>query len=171
MQYRCSQTGFYGARGFLLSLETILATNRVGRVYTVGHDTPQLLFLTLERACSKELIGTHFEAWLLDHKQKILDIFGEEHPYIRKRLDLVTTAVDFSQYGWFAHLGYRSLRFAREWRRNLYFWLASLHVPGSPWGEFKIPKYHDLNDLIFWSHVSTVGQSPMTVHIQSQSLT
>ncbi len=88
MQNLCSQTGFKGARSCLLRLETILATNRPGRLYTVGYDHPQLLFLTLGRACSKELVGTHFEAWLLDHKQQILDIFGDEHPYIRKRLEL-----------------------------------------------------------------------------------
>ncbi|KAK0448861.1 hypothetical protein EV421DRAFT_1900567 [Armillaria borealis] len=97
-------------------------------LYTVGYDNPELLFLTLGRACSKELIGTHFEAWLLDHKQKILDIFGDEHPYIRKRLELVTTAVDSSQYGWFAHLGFRSLRFARDPRRKLLH--TSLEAPG-----------------------------------------
>ncbi|KAK0242068.1 hypothetical protein EDD85DRAFT_427312 [Armillaria nabsnona] len=142
-----------------------------GSLYTVGYDHPELLFLTLGRACSKELVGTHFEAWLLDHKQKILDIFGDEHPYIRNRLELVTTAVDSSQYGRFAHLGSRSLRLSWRWTQKFYFQVASPHVPGNPWGEFELPKYHDPHDLISWSHVSTVGQPPMTVHIRCQSLT
>ncbi len=55
---------------------------------TVGDLRPEQLYLSLGRAFCKELVGTHFETWLLDHKQKILDIFGDEHPYIRKRLDL-----------------------------------------------------------------------------------
>ncbi|SJL01161.1 uncharacterized protein ARMOST_04479 [Armillaria ostoyae] len=55
---------------------------------TVGVLRPEQLYLSLGRACCKELVGTHFETWLLDHEQKILDIFGDEHPYIRKRLNL-----------------------------------------------------------------------------------
>ncbi|KAK0464638.1 uncharacterized protein EV420DRAFT_1517351, partial [Desarmillaria tabescens] len=124
----------------------------------VGLDRPEQLYLALGRACRKELIGTHFETWLMDHKQKILDIFGDEHPYIRKRIDLVTTTIDSSQYAWFAHLGFKSQR--RYMRtQTFYFRVAPPHIPGSPWGEFKVPKYNhtdDPHDLISWSHVSTV---------------
>ncbi|KAK0464645.1 uncharacterized protein EV420DRAFT_1517370 [Desarmillaria tabescens] len=111
----------------------------------VGLDRPEELYLTLGRACRKDLIGTHFETWLIHHKQKILDIFGDEHPYIRKRIDLVTTTIDSSQYAWFAHLGFKSQR--RRYMRIQTFYFR----------RFKVPKYNhidDLHDLISWSHVS-----------------
>ncbi|SJL01170.1 uncharacterized protein ARMOST_04488 [Armillaria ostoyae] len=131
----------------------------------VGEFQPEHQYISLGRACCKELVGTHFETWALDHKQKILDIFGDEHPYIRKRLDLVTSVIDSSQYAWFAHLGFSS-RFRSPgpffWHPFFHFRIAHPPVPGTPWGEFKMPKYYDPPNLLSWSHVSTVGQSPMT---------
>ncbi|PBK74712.1 hypothetical protein ARMSODRAFT_950741 [Armillaria solidipes] len=97
----------FDPRPFLTALNQM--TSKLYNI-PVGLDRPEELFLTLGRACRTDLVGTHFETWLLNYKQKILDIFGDEHPYIRKRLDLVTTTINSSQYAWFAHLGFRSLR-------------------------------------------------------------
>ncbi|KAK0191609.1 hypothetical protein F5146DRAFT_1224310 [Armillaria mellea] len=52
----------------------------------VGELQPEQLYLSLGRAFCKELVGTDFDTWALDHKQKILDIFGDEHPCLRKHL-------------------------------------------------------------------------------------
>ncbi|KAK0191615.1 hypothetical protein F5146DRAFT_1049577 [Armillaria mellea] len=93
---------------------------------TVGTLHPEQLYLSLGRACCKELVGTHSPGiWLLDHEQKILDIFGDEHPYIRKCLDLVTAAVDSSQYAWFPHLGFSS-RFRSP---GPFFWHQFVNTP------------------------------------------
>ncbi|KAK0464534.1 uncharacterized protein EV420DRAFT_1516849 [Desarmillaria tabescens] len=71
------------------------------------------------------------------HKQIIMGVFGEDHPYIQQHLDLVTTAIDSSQYAWFARLYYGP---GGVYGRNEHFYFrvnprASLN-PGSPWGNF-----------------------------------
>ncbi len=77
-------------RSCLLILEALLAIDQPGSLddIIVGELEPEKHYISLGRASCKELVGTHFETWALDHKQKILDIFGDEHPYIQKRLDL-----------------------------------------------------------------------------------
>ncbi len=47
-----------------------------------------MLYLTLGRAVSRKLQGDHLENWLLEHRQTIRDVFGNDHPYARKHLDL-----------------------------------------------------------------------------------
>ncbi|KAK0244352.1 hypothetical protein EDD85DRAFT_195580 [Armillaria nabsnona] len=81
------ECAIFDSRPFLRALNQMTSLHNI----PVGLDRPEELFLTLGRACLTELVGTHFETWLLNHKQKILDIFGDEHPYIRKRLDLGET--------------------------------------------------------------------------------
>ncbi|SJL01368.1 uncharacterized protein ARMOST_04689 [Armillaria ostoyae] len=127
-----------------------------------------MLYLTLGRAVSRELQGDHLESWLLEHQQTIRDVFGNDHPYARKHLDLVTTTVDSSQYAWFAHLGQRS---TQSFDAGYFYFRVTSRIPGSPWGEFKIPEYYSspAHVLYSWSHVSTVGQSPMTVEIRCLS--
>ncbi|KAK0455753.1 uncharacterized protein EV420DRAFT_558611 [Desarmillaria tabescens] len=62
------------------------------------------LCLAVGRAFARELVGTHFDSWYLEHRQTIMEVFEEDHPYIRTRLELVTTTVDSSQYAWLARL-------------------------------------------------------------------
>ncbi|KAK0464245.1 uncharacterized protein EV420DRAFT_1637809 [Desarmillaria tabescens] len=127
--------------------------------------TLESLCLAVGRGFSRELVGTHFDSWFLEHEQTILDVFGEDHPYIRRHLDLVTTAIDSAQYAWFARLYSKSGSHISQQR--LYFRVnpqASL-TPGNPWGNFVEKDADSLDNLISWSHISTVGQSPMTVQI------
>ncbi|KAK0432151.1 hypothetical protein EV421DRAFT_123531 [Armillaria borealis] len=131
---------------------------------------PATLYLTLGQAVARHLIGTHFDSWFLDHKQTILDVFEGDHPYIRKGLDLVTTAIDSAQYAWLARL-------YEDASSYVYFRLNPLaaNTPGSVWGDFTPFKngaeFHSYPDVIeSWDHVSTVGQPPKTVEINCHSL-
>ncbi|KAG7446125.1 uncharacterized protein BT62DRAFT_932488 [Guyanagaster necrorhizus] len=125
------------------------------------------LYLGLGRAISQELVGDQFENWLSEHQQTITDVFGDHHPYIRKHLELVTTTVDSSQYVWFVLL---ALTFSTEVTSYFYFQVdrQASHNPGRPWGKIKPPKGHTHPKPMFlsWDHISTVGQSPMTVQIR-----
>ncbi|KAK0467832.1 uncharacterized protein EV420DRAFT_1684490 [Desarmillaria tabescens] len=91
-------------------LRMLGAWSRGRSVYSIplGFDMGALLFLALGRAFSRELVGDYFEEWLYEQRQTITDVFGDDHPFIRRHLDLVTTTVDSSQYAWFAHLGQKS---------------------------------------------------------------
>ncbi|KAK0497816.1 hypothetical protein EDD18DRAFT_1159480, partial [Armillaria luteobubalina] len=66
---------------------------------------PARLFLTLGHAVARYLIGSNFDSWFLEHKETILDMFEDNHPYIRKGLDIGKCSqhrgcpVDLSLYG------------------------------------------------------------------------
>ncbi|KAK0463063.1 uncharacterized protein EV420DRAFT_1745596 [Desarmillaria tabescens] len=123
------------------------------------------LYLTLGQAFARHLIGTHFDSWFRQHIQTILDVFREDHPYIRKGLDLVTTTVDSAQYAWLADLDVLLLKTHTQ----VYFRLNPLaaNIHGSVWGEFLFPPRRndfkfdsdsDASDWIImdpWVHVST----------------
>lgn len=51
-------------------------------------DGAEWLCLAVGRVFSRELVGSHFDSWLLEHKETILDVFGGDHPFVRRRLDL-----------------------------------------------------------------------------------
>ncbi|KAK0463036.1 uncharacterized protein EV420DRAFT_1639121 [Desarmillaria tabescens] len=145
------------------------------------------LYLALGRAFARHLIGTHFDSWFLEHKQKILDVFEDDHPYIRKGLELVTTAIDSAQYAWLAHLAaegraqyVNTTQFlccsVTKTHPQIRFRLdpMAVNTHGSVWGEFLPPprRYNSESPDIMaaWVHVSTVGQSPKTVEINCHSL-
>ncbi|KAK0441182.1 uncharacterized protein EV420DRAFT_1580807 [Desarmillaria tabescens] len=136
-------------------------------VYSIplGLDMDKTLCLGLGRAFRRDFEGNQFKNWLTEHRQIIMDVFGDDHPYIRKRVDLVTTTVDSSQYVWFAHLGHK-----------LHVETGSseeaLRKPGRLWGEVKVPQRytHPTQVLVSWEHISTVGQTPMTVKIRCYSV-
>ncbi|PBK73108.1 hypothetical protein ARMSODRAFT_953573 [Armillaria solidipes] len=140
-------------------------------VYSIpmGYDREAMLFLALGRAFSREIVGDYFDEWLHEHRQTITDVFGDDHPLIRKHLDLVTTTVDSSQYAWFAHLGHKPTENPTG-QGTFYFQVdpQAWRNPGSPWGKIKVPRHytHPSPVLISWDHVSTVGKSPMTVEIR-----
>ncbi|KAK0231288.1 hypothetical protein IW262DRAFT_1343307 [Armillaria fumosa] len=140
-----------------------------GRSIRMGYDKKGVLYLVLGRAFSREIVGEHFGEWLHEHRKTITDVFGDDHPFIRKHLDLVTTTVDSSQYAWFVNLGHKPTENSTG-KGTFYFEInpQASRNPGSPWGKIKVPKYytHPSPVLISWDHVSIVGQSPMTVEIR-----
>ncbi|KAK0226987.1 hypothetical protein EDD85DRAFT_155361 [Armillaria nabsnona] len=121
-----------------------------------------ILYLGLGRAISRELVGDQAEIWLSEHQQTIMDVFGADHPYIRDYhgLGIVTTTVDSSQYVWFILLERTSGSFT-----NHFYFQVDPHAsnnPGQPWGKMK----HRKPMYSSWDHISTVGQSPMTLQIR-----
>ncbi|KAK0191512.1 hypothetical protein F5146DRAFT_1001316 [Armillaria mellea] len=46
-----------------------------------------MLYLTLGRTVSRKLQGDYLESWVLEHRQTISRVFGNDHPYARKHLD------------------------------------------------------------------------------------
>ncbi|PBK96531.1 hypothetical protein ARMGADRAFT_1061174 [Armillaria gallica] len=88
-------------------LHKLDAWTRGRSVYTIplALDMDRTLCLALGRASRRVLEDNQIKNWLAEHRQTITDVFGDDHPYIRKRLDVVTTTVNSSQYVWFAHLG------------------------------------------------------------------
>ncbi|KAK0441638.1 hypothetical protein EV421DRAFT_633509 [Armillaria borealis] len=126
-------------------------------------DRSEWLCLAVGQVFARELVGSHFDSWLLEHKETILDVFGDDHPFVRRRLDLVTTTIDTAQYAWFSFYP-KTGRYSQD--QYFYFLVnprASL-TPGSLWGNF-VKKDGFSDNMITWSHISTVGQSPMTVEI------
>ncbi|KAK0189954.1 hypothetical protein F5146DRAFT_1053309 [Armillaria mellea] len=93
-----------------------------------GRSCP-ILHLALGRALARRLVGTHFDSWFLEHKQTIFDVFEDDHPCIRKSVELVTTAVDSDQYAWLAHL-------SGGYDEYIYFRIdpSASNTPGSVWG-------------------------------------
>ncbi|KAG7446170.1 uncharacterized protein BT62DRAFT_1006391 [Guyanagaster necrorhizus] len=81
----------------------------------------QSLCLVVGRVFAREPFGTNFESWFLEHKQ--IMVFGDDHPYIRWRLDLVTTTIDSSQYAWLTRLYYQP---AEHYRQEQPFFLSSI---------------------------------------------
>ncbi|KAK0205901.1 hypothetical protein DFS33DRAFT_1272491 [Desarmillaria ectypa] len=85
-------------------------------------------------------------------KQTIMDVFGEDHPYIRRRLDLVTTTIDsLSEYG-------RAFRHAEVNGQTPHEGLISIAYlsPGSLWRKFTDKDTISRDSLITWSHISIV---------------
>ncbi|KAK0240444.1 hypothetical protein EDD85DRAFT_488858 [Armillaria nabsnona] len=156
-------------------LHKLDAWTRGRSVYSIplALDTDRTLCLALGRASRRVLEDNEIKNWLAEHRQTITDVFGDDHPYIRKRLDLVTTTVDSSQYVWFAHLG-NELYAEDSSSEEFYFHLdpQALGRPGRPWGEVRVPPCytHPTRVLISWEPISTVGQLPMTVKIRCHSI-
>ncbi|SJL04382.1 uncharacterized protein ARMOST_07748 [Armillaria ostoyae] len=156
-------------------LHKLDAWTRGRSVYSIplALDMDRTLCLALGRASRRVLEDNQIKKWLTEHRQTITDVFGDDHPYIRKRLDVVTTTVNSSQYVWFAHLG-NELYPQDSSNEEFYFQLdpQALGKPGRPWGEVKVPQRytHPPRILISWEHISTVGQSPMTVKIRCHSI-
>lgn len=133
-------------------------------------DTEQVLYLWLGRAISRELVGNNLKIWLRTHQTAITDVFRDHHPYIQKHLALVTSTVDSSQYVWCVLLG-RPRKCHGIFQHTFHFEVdpQASRNPGSPWGKIKPPMcYTHPSDpvLVSWDHISTAGQSPMTVHIR-----
>ncbi|KAK0441164.1 uncharacterized protein EV420DRAFT_1752571 [Desarmillaria tabescens] len=139
----------------------------------LGLDVDKTLCLSLGRALCQELEGDQFKKWLIEYRQIIMDVFGDSHPYIRKRLDLVTTTVDSSQYVWFAHLGHKLCVDSRSDER-FYFQLdpQALRNPGRPWGEVKVPQRytHPTPVLVSWEHISVRPSCPNDIFARDKSL-
>ncbi|KAK0455763.1 uncharacterized protein EV420DRAFT_1644541 [Desarmillaria tabescens] len=120
----------------------------------------QKLHLGLGRAISRQLVGDR-RGWSRKHRQTITDVFGERHPHIRQHMpEIVTATVDSPQYVWFVPLRHTVQAYTMI---CFYFQVdpQASHKPGNPWGEIKsFPPS--------WAHISTVGQSPMTVQIRCE---
>ncbi|KAK0236750.1 hypothetical protein EDD85DRAFT_585128 [Armillaria nabsnona] len=87
LRWDCKHTFLTNGRAFVYPfLPTTLSLNE-SRPYDihVGHGSSYpMLHLTLGRALARNLIGTHFDNWFLEHKQTIFDAFEDGHPQIRK---------------------------------------------------------------------------------------
>lgn len=68
----------------------IYVTDGSNRVYSIplALDTDRTLCLALGRASRRVLEDNQIKNWLAEHRQTITDVFGDDYPYIRKRLDL-----------------------------------------------------------------------------------
>ncbi|KAK0197422.1 hypothetical protein F5146DRAFT_1155599 [Armillaria mellea] len=77
----------------------------VPNIYALLTEVIGTLCLAFWRASRRVLEDNQIEKRSTERRQTITDVFEDDHSYIRKRLDVVTTTVDSSQYEWFAHLG------------------------------------------------------------------
>ncbi|KAK0455775.1 uncharacterized protein EV420DRAFT_559541 [Desarmillaria tabescens] len=146
----------------------VLTKERSSRVPSIplGYSVKQNLHLGLGRAISRQLVGD--KLWSRKHRQTITDVFGEHHPRIRQHMpEIVTATVDSSQYVWFVPLGHAV---HNDTVICFYFQVnpQASHKPGNPWGEIKSSRSCTLLPSVpfSWGHISTVGQSPMTVQIR-----
>ncbi|KAK0467781.1 uncharacterized protein EV420DRAFT_1501263 [Desarmillaria tabescens] len=77
-------------RSFVFLCGQYFSASNGTRVYsiTLAYNFVKTLFLGLGNAISRELVGDQFENWLSEHRQTIIDVFGDRDPYIRTHLGL-----------------------------------------------------------------------------------